>query len=577
MNENEKIAYAMEHYTEGCVYTHPDYNYRKEYTFKYKPNSYEVFSNSTGNVNAGQGNGYLYFNNQWATVIKKGIEPDWVAIAKIKYPEGTTYICPFSLKTYKMIVKDETYELMGGSSINAGELLGYLRYNEVWATIVEDEKVDSVNDPLVKFEVGKWYKYNSGYKKFSKLENNRFYYSEDIYRSNYKYYKNLNWCCESLGIILLTDLTEIQEYLPDGHVDKINKETNMFKKGDYIVLLAGKTNKDWQLNYCYKQRIDYCFLSVEKDCNQGRNDWGILTFDKNNDWRYATKEEIAEYNRIDKPFDVTTLVKKSENWYINETLTEEQFDKLINHLRNKGYVYYNHCNFGISYTTYKEREFIRVITDYEIKYDSTKPNHPKAFCIDNNSNGNSTKRLYSSIIDSQSVPTYVECIESYSGSYEIGKIYKVDEIGDVISYGKPTAKWNNTNDYQSKFKPSTTDDWNAQEINKSNIDEFTKKYPIKNTMTDDIGEIIRKEEGKYNTPFWVMYDPNRCSELKHSPYGKEWVYDDPITSFEIFNSIKNPYNTNLIKVLYTKSKQKTKSKEKIKKVKFLNVNIIKIN
>lgn len=421
MKENEKIAYAMEHFTEGCEYKHPYFGSGKVYTFKNIPGSYNA---STGNVNAGDGQGYLYYNNQWATVIKKGIEPDWVAIAKIKYPEGTTYICPFALKTRKLIVKDDTYELMGGSSINAGWDLGYLRYNEAWATIVEDEKVD-------KFEVGKWYKRDTGtYIKFLKLEDNVFVASENIPCSDLKYYKvggKFGDITDSSNTYtLLTDLTEIQKYLPDGHVDKINKEINMFKKGDYIVLLAGMTNKDWLLNYCYKQEDSSNYLRVEKNCNQDRNGWGVHPFHKrNNDWRYATKEEIDEYNRLDKPFDVTTL---------------DRIDELTN-------------------------------------------------------------------------PTYVKCIESYSGSYEIGKIYKVDEKGNAISYGKPTAQWNNTNDYQSKFKPSTTDDWNAQEINKSNIDEFTK----------------------------------------------------------------NTYDTNLIKVLYTKSKQKTKSKEKIKKVKFLNVNIIKIN
>lgn len=431
MKENEKIAYAMEHYTEGCVYTHPDYNYRKEYTFKYKPNSYEVFSNSTGNVDAGQGNGYLYFNNQWATIIKKGIEPDWVAIAKIKYPEGTTYICPFSLKTHKLIVKDDTYELMGGSSINAGWDLGYLRYNEAWATIVEDEKVD-------KFEVGKWYKRDTGtYIKFLKLEDNVFVASENIPCSDLKYYKvggKFGDITDSSNTYtLLTDLTEIQKYLPDGHVDKINKEINMFKKGDYIVTLKVQDNSTHfncgRNNYCFKQKVDNEGIYPEVDLQgNSQNGHNMMSFDKKSwlkNWRYATFQEIVEYDRLGKPFDVTTL---------------DRIDELTN-------------------------------------------------------------------------PTYVKCIESYSGSYEIGKIYKVDEKGNAISYGKPTAQWNNTNDYQSKFKPSTTDDWNAQEINKSNIDEFTK----------------------------------------------------------------NTYDTNLIKVLYTKSKQKTISKEKIKKVKFLNVNIIKIN
>jgi len=75
------------------------------------------------------------------------------------------------------------------------------------------------------FIVGKWYRVKSGYKKFHHLKNDQFYYSEDIYNDKFNSYPNgdytyINVCKYEL----LTDLTEIQPYLPDNHPDKINKE-----------------------------------------------------------------------------------------------------------------------------------------------------------------------------------------------------------------------------------------------------------------------------------------------------------------------------------------------------------------
>jgi hypothetical protein len=539
MKENEKIAYAMEHYTEGCVYIHPEYNCKKKYTFEKQSDNYNVFCN--GNVNAGQGMGYLYYNNQWATVIKQGIEPDWVAIAKIKYPEGTTYICPFLLKTHKLIVKDDTYKILVGTTIKAGCNLGYLRYNEAWATIVEDEKID-------KFEVGKWYKRDTGtYIKFLKLEDNVFVASEIILYSDLKHYNeegkfgNITYS----SYTLLTDLTEIQEYLPDGHVDKINKEINMFKKGDYIVLLAGITDNDWQLNYCYKQRVDSRFINVEKDCSQDKNGWGVHPFHKiKNDWRYATPEETAEYNRLDKPFDVTILDKKY-NYEVVHCITQKQIDFLINKCSATSALFKAGLRLKESLSEYPEGIAINQKDDGYCGLNWYKSKNSKIYTF----NEWCTKMNYVfpvdkilDRIDELTNPTYVECIKSKSSSYKIGKIYKVDEKGSVVSGCNPTAKWNNTNDYQSKFKPSTTDDWNAQEINKTN------------------GEIARIKRSSR-----VGWDNSVC-------YSQQWK--SPLISIDPY---EEPKNTNLIKVLYTKSKQKTISKEKIKKVKFLNVNINKIN
>lgn len=87
--------------------------------------------------------------------------------------------------------------------------------------------------PKNDFIVGKWYKVIDSdvlsYKKFFKLDDNKFYYSEEIYQYLHAIthsFKN-DWIGKWFGFTLLTDLSEIQKYLPDGHVDKISKEPDL--------------------------------------------------------------------------------------------------------------------------------------------------------------------------------------------------------------------------------------------------------------------------------------------------------------------------------------------------------------
>lgn len=88
----------------------------------------------------------------------------------------------------------------------------------------------------------------------------------------------------------------------------------MFRKDEYIITLKldnyqGVCAKE---NYCFKvQREDY-YLTMYKDLNGDSNGYSVLTFNKSRkliDWRYATPEEIEEYGRLNKPYDVTTLNK----------------------------------------------------------------------------------------------------------------------------------------------------------------------------------------------------------------------------------------------------------------------------
>jgi hypothetical protein len=72
------------------------------------------------------------------------------------------------------------------------------------------------------YEVGKWYKTSkSSYVKFSKLNETYFYGSEYIhYEKGYINEEGYFRHTEPGDIFTLTNLSEIQQYLPDGHVDK---------------------------------------------------------------------------------------------------------------------------------------------------------------------------------------------------------------------------------------------------------------------------------------------------------------------------------------------------------------------
>jgi hypothetical protein len=105
------------------------------------------------------------------------------------------------------------------------------------------------------------------------------------------------------------------------YVLKDTMQTNQFKKGDYIVTLKNNLRSNFigtscaKENYCFKQRINSYYISPVLDLAGSReNGNSNLQFDKSDDmlkdWRYATPEEIAEYDRLGKPYDVTTLAKE---------------------------------------------------------------------------------------------------------------------------------------------------------------------------------------------------------------------------------------------------------------------------
>jgi hypothetical protein len=96
-----------------------------------------------------------------------------------------------------------------------------------------------------------------------------------------------------------------------AEIDKVIgvKSETMFKKGDYIVIL-NKPNGILDYlppNYVYKQNRNYDCVYPDVDIKGTKTSCSDVKFVNKNDWRYATPEEIAEYDRLGKPFDVTTM------------------------------------------------------------------------------------------------------------------------------------------------------------------------------------------------------------------------------------------------------------------------------
>ena len=96
-------------------------------------------------------------------------------------------------------------------------------------------KANDFLEEVPKFEEGKWYKVYNTYTKFLTLQNNSLILgSEHIYDNEHHMseIKSGTWVFRlSDNPIVLTDLSEIQQFLPEGHVDKISKLTSFPLEG----------------------------------------------------------------------------------------------------------------------------------------------------------------------------------------------------------------------------------------------------------------------------------------------------------------------------------------------------------
>lgn len=107
----------------------------------------------------------------------------------------------------------------------------------------------------------------------------------------------------------------------------------MFKEGEYIVVLKDtSSNNNWK-NFVLKQikNDDEIIPEVNpygrnnSDCAESYSNFR----EKDNFWRYATPEEIEEYERLGKPLDVANFkpFKLPDNWHI--IVTDENAEDVL--------------------------------------------------------------------------------------------------------------------------------------------------------------------------------------------------------------------------------------------------------
>jgi len=104
---------------------------------------------------------------------------------------------------------------------------------------------------------------------------------------------------------------EVAEYIKQGKpfdtsIEYVDFEEDMFKKGEYIVVIVS-AGSPFEKGYCFKQRETFEYLRVEKDTAGHENGRQSIGAKSNHNWKYATTDEIAMYDRYDKPFDVTEM------------------------------------------------------------------------------------------------------------------------------------------------------------------------------------------------------------------------------------------------------------------------------
>lgn len=157
--------------------------------------------------------------------------------------------------------------------------------------------------------------------------------------------------CEIIGLkfsLYVCNKSDFKWFATLEEAEKFSKtltkkeEVKEFKKGEYIVTLDKNSAHlvgSVRENYCFKQRVNDSYLQNEIDATGSKTNGNTGVTPLTNNWRYATKEEAAEYERVGKPYDVTTLnnnlLVNGEYYFVKEN-QHEWIIKCIDNTLEKG-------------------------------------------------------------------------------------------------------------------------------------------------------------------------------------------------------------------------------------------------
>ncbi len=261
--------------------------------------------------------------------------------AKRRYPIGTVFI-PVHVKEGKnKVTGNHKFETDYSDSI----IVDSLSLEDEWTACIhkhgEWAEIVSKPEEQLQFEVGKWYKdlnhqnNNHLYIKFKEYSEGEGIYSSECISPIGEYRKKQDdyWIKNNpRNWVLLTDLSEIQPYLPDGHPDKIVKAA-------YYKCIKVAEPKYFTLNKIYD------FESGIVDNGQKHSYLEIQHLkDYGNEFELSTKEaydtqqrDLETCNGKVEPDEIphtVTTVNESDNFIvkhikINPSKVVENFQKAI--------------------------------------------------------------------------------------------------------------------------------------------------------------------------------------------------------------------------------------------------------
>lgn len=256
-----------------------------------------------------------------------------INVEDLKYPHvihitnKRQWDCISKSKSLSPYSSSNTYYLIGGglsSTSYIGNSIGrgpYINY-EFEDIIFPEEKQED------KFIVGKWYTYLNNYIKFTHRKEHQIwgekvkdgkYYPLD-YWSNSDYVKNC---------ILVTDLSKIQHYLPEGHIDKEIIKKEKYYIGQSISEL-NIPNKYFKVYNEANKPLDTAEYNLYIDYNDSKITELREGYFAIGDWYYKWFE-ISEIENVQpttgkesSSIEQNELTSLPEKWCISRDLTSEQ-------------------------------------------------------------------------------------------------------------------------------------------------------------------------------------------------------------------------------------------------------------
>lgn len=141
------------------------------------------------------------------------LEDDILKKCKKLYSPGTKFMTMATIPKLEIIKGIVRWNSSGKWIVDDNDFVIYEKYSNKFAEIVEEPK----------FEEGRWYKnYNPpNYMKCNKVDSNYMYgveyISDGVYDKRSSSNSSYSWDLKTQTLV--TDLSEIQQFLPEGHVD----------------------------------------------------------------------------------------------------------------------------------------------------------------------------------------------------------------------------------------------------------------------------------------------------------------------------------------------------------------------